>query len=70
MAYSEITWPVSLPQRPLVDSYGETPDYDVIVTDMDAGPKRQRRPVERGHRVPLSQVSSEMGTEGHDEGFS
>lgn len=43
MAYSEITWPVSLPQGPLVDSYGETPDYDVIVTDMDAGPKRQRR---------------------------
>lgn len=26
-----------------MDSYGETPDYDVIVTDMDAGPKRQRR---------------------------
>ena len=43
MAYSEITWPVSLPQRPLVDSYGETPDYDVIVTDMDAGDVYKRQ---------------------------
>lgn len=43
MAYSEITWPLSLPQSPLVDGYAETPDYDVIVTEMDAGPKRQRR---------------------------
>lgn len=43
MAYAEITWPVSLPQVPLVDGYSEQPDYDIIVTEMDTGPKRQRR---------------------------
>lgn len=43
MAYSEITWPVSLPQSPLEDSYGETPDYGVMATEMECGPKRQRR---------------------------
>ena len=43
MAYSEIFWPLSLPQKALVDSYSETPAYDVITTEMETGPQRQRK---------------------------
>lgn len=54
MAYAEITWPGSLPQCPLEAGYCETPDYDVIVTETDAGPKRQRR---RSSATPESRVA-------------
>lgn len=43
MAYSEITWPVSLPQRALKDGYSEQLANNIIVTEMETGPARQRK---------------------------
>lgn len=43
MALSQIKWPLSLPQRPQVSGYKETPGRAVITSDFDAGPKRQRK---------------------------
>lgn len=43
MALSQIMWPLSLPQYPLVQGYQDTPGRAVIVSDFDVGPKRQRK---------------------------
>ena len=36
-------WPASLPQRPLIDGYRETPPDLVVRTVMDVGPAKVRR---------------------------
>ena len=43
MALSQIMWPLSLPQYPLVQGYQDTPGRAVIVSDFDVGPRRQRK---------------------------
>ena len=45
MAYSEITWPSSLPQKPQKNNYEESFNMSQIISsvDFDAGPTRQRR---------------------------
>lgn len=37
------TWPAGLSQCPLLDGYGEAPQSQVVRTQMDAGPAKQRR---------------------------
>lgn len=37
------TWPESLPQRPLVNSYEEKPPKTAMHTEMDSGPPKSRR---------------------------
>lgn len=37
------TWPVSLPQKPLQDSYSEELQNNIIVTQMDQGPAKYRK---------------------------
>ena len=43
MALSQIMWPLSLQQYPLVQGYQDTPGRAVIVSDFDVGPRRQRK---------------------------
>ena len=37
------TWPLTLPQSPLMDGYTETPPENTIRTQMDVGPDKVRR---------------------------
>ncbi|WP_069383956.1 hypothetical protein [Halomonas caseinilytica] len=37
------TWPASLPQHPLIKEYAETPQSNVIRSQMDVGPAKTRR---------------------------
>jgi len=37
------TWPATLPQRPLVNGFSETPQSNVIRSSMATGPAKQRR---------------------------
>ena len=37
------TWPVTLPQSPLIEGYSETLANIVVRTDMDAGPPKVRK---------------------------
>lgn len=37
-----IDWPNNIPDKPLVDSFAETPPRDVVRTQMDAGPAKMR----------------------------
>jgi hypothetical protein len=37
------SWPIALPQIPLIEGYREQPGSQVIRTDMDAGPAKVRR---------------------------
>lgn len=43
MALSQIMWPTDLPQDPLIDGYQRTMGRDVITSEFDVGPKRQRK---------------------------
>lgn len=40
---TDIYWPDSLPQRPLVDGYQESPPDNTMRTQMDEGPAKVRR---------------------------
>lgn len=44
------TWPVSLPQTPLIEGYSEQPPNIIIETKMDAGPPKARRRFSTGIR--------------------
>lgn len=44
------SWPSTLPQTPLLRSYGETPPNLVLRTSMDAGPAKVRRRFTAGVR--------------------
>lgn len=49
------TWPASLPQQPDAPGYKESPQSQVIRTDMDAGPKKSRRRFTAGSRsIPVT----------------
>lgn len=37
------TWPASVPQRPLQESYSRDPQGNVLHSEMDAGPGQSRR---------------------------
>lgn len=37
------TWPTGLPQRPLADGFAESPQSNVVRSDMDVGPAKMRR---------------------------
>lgn len=37
------TWPTGLPQRPLADGFTESPQSNVVRSDMDVGPAKMRR---------------------------
>ena len=43
MALSQIKWADSLPYKPQVSGYKETPGRSIITSDFDVGPKRQRK---------------------------
>ena len=38
-----LVWPASLPQKLIVDGYGETPGNNVIMNEPDVGPPMMRR---------------------------
>jgi hypothetical protein len=44
------TWPVSLPQTPLIAGYSEQPPDIIVETKMDAGPPKARRRFSAGIR--------------------
>lgn len=45
------SWPTSLPQRPLIEGYQETPPNVLLRTQMDAGPAKVRRRFTAGVRI-------------------
>lgn len=49
------TWPSTLPQLPLSDSYSESPQSQVLRSSMDAGPPKTRRRFTAATRaIPMS----------------
>lgn len=53
------TWPASLPQKPLVDSYSEEPKSRILRSEMDAGPPKTRQRFTAGvTNIPVAMTLS------------
>jgi len=47
---ASLVWPSTIPDKPLVDAYNETPPRDVVKSPMDVGPAKMRRRTTSGVR--------------------